>query len=463
MKHRLFIFLVLIVAAFTFTFIGCGGGGGTEPSNGGDGGGDTTAPSVKTLLPADGAIDSSLNSNFVITFDEAVSAGTGNLSIYDSGDVLFEAIDVASAQVTSAGSDSFVIDPTPLFIASESYYVQADAGAFKDASNNSFAGIGDKTTWDFQAGVAEDTAAPIITDLFPADEAIDVPLNVSLVINFDEAVIPGTGYVRIYDSDAGDLLFEEIDVSSDQVTGFGTDTITVDPSRDFAITTNYYVRIEPAGAIKDISNQDFAGIVDPDTTTWNFQSGTAPDSTPPSISVLSPLDDETDVLPTANLVITFDEAVFTDEGNITIYDSGDTLFEAIDVTSAQVTGSGTDTVTIDPTTDFTELTNYYVMIDPGAFRDGANYDFPGITSSTSWNFGVRDNTPPAISKVYPVDGATAVPTNANLIIVFSEAVNAGSIGSIKVYNNDNVLKDTIDVVADIDEIKVTKSWGLLAE
>ena len=441
MRYKPFIYISLIIAAFAFVLIGCtGGGGDIETSNGGNGDGDATAPSVAAVLPTDGAADVSLNSNLVITFDEAVAIGTGNVNIYDSGDVLFEAIAVGSAQVTAAGNDRFAIDPTTDFTVSESYYVLIDVGAFKDASNNNFAGIADKTTWDFQAGAATDLIAPAIEGLFPADEAIDVPLNVSLVITFDEAVIPGTGYVSIYDS--LDTPIEAIDVASSQVTGFGTDTIIVYPSSNFAASTDYYVQID-IGTYKDVANQNFTGIVD--KVTWNFTTGLSPDGTPPSIWVLSPVDDAPDVLPTANLVITFDEAVVADAGNITIYDSGDALFEAIDVTSAQVTGSGTTTITIDPTTDFTELTNYYVLIDPGAFKDTANNEFAGITATTTWNFGVRDNTPPTIVKVYPVDGATAVPTNANLIIVFSEAVNVGS-GFITVYDSVDVV-DTIDVTS----------------
>jgi hypothetical protein len=445
-KHKLIIILSLVFAAVIFAFIGCGGGGGggTTPPDG-NGGGDTTAPSLKTMLPEDEATNIPLNSNLVITFDEVVTVGTGNLSIYDSGDVLFESIAVGSAQVTAAGADRFVIDPSSDFTASTDYYVKIDAGAFKDTSNNNFAGITDKTTWNFQTGTLTDATAPTIANIFPADNATGVAFNVNLAITFSEAVIPGTGNVSIYDST--DTLFQAIAVDSLNITGFGTDTVTINPSNNFAASTDYYVQID-AGAFKDVANQDFAGIVPPDKTTWNFQTGLAPDSTPPSVSSLSPLDDATDVLPTANLVITFNEEVIADAGTITIYDSGDALFEAIDVTSAQVTGSGTDTITIDPTDDFTELTNYYVLIDPGAFTDTANNDFAGITSNTSWNFGVKDNTPPTIVKVYPVDGGTAVPTNANLIIVFSEPVNLGSSGNIYVYDNNAVLKDTINVITD---------------
>jgi hypothetical protein len=440
MRYKPLIYISLIIAAFAFVIIGCTGGGGSAPPPDDGVAVDTTAASIFTVLPADSTTDVSVNANIVIKFDEAVYAGTGNVYIYDDTDTLFKTVDVGSAQVTGFGTATIVIDPDPVedFAQSTGYYILIDAGAFKDASNNSFAGITDKTIWSFQTGTASDSTQPSVSGLFPAAGAIDISLNAGLVLTFDEAVIVGTGNVSIYDS--GNVLFEEIDVSSGQLTGFGTETITVDPSVDFTASTGYYVQID-AGAFKDISNNNYTGIAD--TTTWSFTTGLAPDSTPPSISVLSPVDNEIAALPTADLVITYDEAVIAGEGMVTIYDSGDTLFEAINVASIQVSGSGTDSITIDPTDDFTELTDYYVLVDPGSFSDTAGNDFSGVTDAASWNFGVRDDTPPAIIKTYPVDGSTAVPWNANLILVFSEAVNAGT-GNITVSDTSGVI-ETIDV------------------
>lgn len=51
------------------------------------------------------------------------------------------------------------------------------------------------------------------------------------------------------------------------MTGFGSDTITIDPANDLAGGMECYVLIE-SGALEDTSANDFAGIAD--TTTWNF-------------------------------------------------------------------------------------------------------------------------------------------------------------------------------------------------
>lgn len=111
------------------------------------------------------------------------------------------------------------------------------------------------------------------------------------------------------------------------------------------------------------------------------------DVTAPTISTLSPADDETSVELDSNLVITFDEAVDVESGNITIYKSvDDSEFEVIDVTSGNVTGTGTDTITINPDSDFDSNTQYYVQIDATAFDDPSSNSFAGISDTTTWNF-----------------------------------------------------------------------------
>jgi hypothetical protein len=74
------------------------------------------------------------------------------------------------------------------------------------------------------------------------------------------------------------------------------------------------------------------------------------------------------------LVITFDEAVDVESGNITIkLDSDDSTVEAIGVTSGQVTGTGTTTITIDPTADLAEQTHCIRNPNWPRIINGTNY------------------------------------------------------------------------------------------
>ena len=115
------------------------------------------------------------------------------------------------------------------------------------------------------------------------------------------------------------------------------------------------------------------------------------DTTPPLVSLYSPANDATDVSLTTNLELTFAEVVNTGAGNIVIYKSSDdSVVETIDVTSDQVSGSGTAVITINPITDFSYETKYYIQIDPGALVDAINNSYSGITEATTWTFTTED-------------------------------------------------------------------------
>lgn len=119
------------------------------------------------------------------------------------------------------------------------------------------------------------------------------------------------------------------------------------------------------------------------------------DTTAPSVSTLSPQDGATDVALDANLIITFDEAVDAEVGNITIKRaSNDSIVEAIDVTGGQVTGSGSTTITVNPSNSLSNNTSYYVQIDATAFDDAAGNSFAGIANSTTWNFTTVNTVTP---------------------------------------------------------------------
>ncbi len=120
---------------------------------------------------------------------------------------------------------------------------------------------------------------------------------------------------------------------------------------------------------------------------------------------------------TANLVITFDETVDVESGDIVIYDASDgSIFETIDVTSGQVTGTGTATITINPSSDFASEAAYYINIDATAFDDASSNSYAGISDATTWNFTADDVTAPTIT------GVAVASDNTTIAVTFSEAV-----------------------------------------
>ena len=108
---------------------------------------DTRNPIVDEFTPADDAAGVSVDADLVIHFNEPVQKGTGNIVVRKSNDdSIVETIPVDDVTIVAALA---TIDPSSDLSAGTDYYVQIDAGAFRDAVGNDYAGIGDTTTWDF--------------------------------------------------------------------------------------------------------------------------------------------------------------------------------------------------------------------------------------------------------------------------------------------------------------------------
>ncbi len=111
---------------------------------------DTTPPTAVACSPADGDENIGLNANLIITFNEAVTEGSGNITIKKANDdSTVETIDVAGDKVSISGKKA-TINPDITFTKNTNYYVLIDSGSFKDLSGNSYAGIAKAVTWNFK-------------------------------------------------------------------------------------------------------------------------------------------------------------------------------------------------------------------------------------------------------------------------------------------------------------------------
>ena len=116
-------------------------------------------------------------------------------------------------------------------------------------------------------------------------------------------------------------------------------------------------------------------------------------NTTPTLSSSSPADGATSVGVNDNIVLTFSEAVDAESGNIVIKKSSDdSTVETIDVTGAKVSGSGSTTITINPSTTLNGGTGYYITIAATAFDDVDSASYAGFTNSTTLNFTTENST-----------------------------------------------------------------------
>ncbi|MFA6653280.1 MAG: FG-GAP-like repeat-containing protein, partial [Candidatus Delongbacteria bacterium] len=215
-------------------------------------------PQIKSLSPADNSLNVSLSENLEITFDKAILAGTGSIVIHKSSDdSIVETIPAISCAIV----DSIVtIDPSSDFEYFTDYYVLIDNTAFMDNESAYFEGIAEKTVWNFNS-----KAVVYVIGTSPADNSQNVSLSENLEITFNKNIFAGSGNVVIHKS-SDDSIVETIPANSCTI---GRSKVTIDPSNDFEILTDFYVLID-SNAFMDSGSTYYNGITE--KTVWNFTS-----------------------------------------------------------------------------------------------------------------------------------------------------------------------------------------------
>ncbi len=117
------------------------------------------------------------------------------------------------------------------------------------------------------------------------------------------------------------------------------------------------------------------------------------DTAAPTVSAFSPMDGATTIAVGSDITVTFSEAIQRGTGNIQIHSESATgtvvaSYDAATSTNLTISGS---TLTINPTTDLSYSTNYFVTFESGSIKDlagnsyvGTNsYDFTTISNLTS--------------------------------------------------------------------------------
>ena len=223
---------------------------------------DTTAPTLDSSTPLDGATGVLPDANIVLNFNENVATGTGNISIVRTSDDVAQVIDVTSAAVTVSGSQVTVNPGTDLDL-NTAYHVLIDATAIVDTADtpNAFAGISTNTVLNFTT-----IAPPELASSVPIDGATGVTNTANVVLNFDRNVTAQSGknVTLVNTSDASDNRV--IAANDAQITVAGS-SVTINPTNDLKINSNYAV-IFDAGAFEDANG--IAVVALTDQTTLNF-------------------------------------------------------------------------------------------------------------------------------------------------------------------------------------------------
>jgi len=417
---------------------------------------DVVSPSLTALSPTNGLSPVSTTVPLVMTFDEKVVAGSGNIQIrFGNGQIFYE---IPANDPTVVYSTVFPFTVTighPALDPFKTYYVIIPNGAITDASSNAnkFAGFADNTKWAFGT---DDGTAPTVLSYTPENGAGNIPVFSTLSLRFSKNVIlvPGKNVVIYYNNgDPGNdgNAIEVIPITSPNpkvvVSGSSiplnltSDIITIVPSVSFDKLGTYYVRIDN-GAVKDASGNVYAGINN--NTTWAF---TITDNTKPSLVSTMPVNNSVGIGSLPVLTMNFDRNVVAGIGNVKVLEYyynpltfayEEKLIESMPVTSSQVVVNGA-VVTVTPSVSLGDNQVYYVLIDNTAFTNTASSKDPwaGISDPFVWRFTTADNTAPLVA-ANPASGATMLNT-FDVTLTFSEAVTGVDATSVTVTGGTVVL------------------------
>ncbi|HSZ60871.1 MAG TPA: Ig-like domain-containing protein [Terriglobales bacterium] len=385
-----------------------------------------TAAVVQAVNPFPSATNVPLNTVIQVEYDQALKASTvtcsgssGSVTLYQysTGTYLTPNCSVSGGVIT--------ITPTSNLVASSQYQVYAN-------SNNALTNTDGVTVqayaYNFTAGTASDTAAPTVLTVAPPNSATNIGTNAFVAVDFNKAMNPVS-----------------VSGSSIQLSG---GSVTEVPS-SISFTTDYKRTIlipqaplpsstKMAIAISGVTSQ--AGVSVASQTT-NFTTMAGANFVAPS--VINPSVQSGQTVGT-NAVFAMQFSTAMDPGSVNpggvnsdvfLYDYNLSAYVATTITfSADLT-----TVFLKPTANLTashefEMCSYYMTDLSGNAQN--NYCESFFTGTGT------DTTGPSVTLVSPPSGATAVPINAPVDILFSESISAASVGGVTLKQGGSVVPTT---------------------
>ena len=400
---------------------------------------DLVVPTLVSISPANNATFVQVNTNLMLTLNENVKKGTGNITIKRLSDnTIVEQFASTSPNVTIANA-VVTINPSNNLGITTGYYVEVDNGAIQDLASNNYAGFTGNTTWRFTTDT--ETAPPTALSFNPINSAINVTVTTNLSITFDEPIKKGTSGNILIKKLSDNSVVESIVITNTIISVAGA-VLTINPENNFLANTSYYIEIS-SGVIQDIAGNNYAGFTG--NNTWGF---ITLDNIAPTLVSLSPTNNASNIVPSTNLVMTFSENIKKGAtGNILIKKASDnTVFATIGIATTNVSILGA-VLTINPSNDLIGLTDYYVEIPNTVVEDLASNTYAGFLGNTTWKFGTaQETTPPSPISFSPNDNTINFAGTSNLNITFNEPIAKGATGSIIIKKlSNNAIVETIEI------------------
>ena len=361
-----------------------------------------TAPTVTSAVPANGTTGVPIGSKLSATFSIGMNPSTITASTF----TVTQGTTPVSGIVTYAGTTA-TFAPAGTLISLKPYTATITTAA-TDLAGNRLAG---NYVWTFTTGATTDATPPTVISTVPASAATGVAIGSKLSATFSKAMNPATITASTF------TLTQGTTPVSGAVTYVGT-TATFAPSSNLVSVATYTATLTTGAT--DLSGNALAG-----NYVWTFVTGSATDTTPPTVTSTVPVNGAQGVAVWSGITATFSKPMDPS----TIVTATFTLQQGATPVSGAVTYNGT-AATFVPFSQLALGTVYTATITNGA-RDLAGN---ALASNYVWSFttGASGPPPPAISLNGTVNDASYVaPVSAGSIAaVFGTNLAIGQASSI---------------------------------
>lgn len=256
-------------------------------------------------------------------------------------------------------------------------------------------------------GGSDDNTAPTIVLVYPAGSDTNIPVNQKIAASFSEAMDSST-----IDSQSF-ILMRGSTVIAGYITYSGR-VATFAPTSDLTPNTTYTATVTTRA-------RDIAGNALADDYVWSFTTGGDSDITPPTVTLVNPLNLATGVAINQKIAATFSKVMDPATINTTTF----TLKQGATPVTGVVTYVG-QVATFTPSGYLAPNTTYTATVTTGAKDLAGN----ALAADYVWSFTTgasADTTAPTVTLVNPLNLATGVPVNQKIAATFSEEMDPATI------------------------------------
>lgn len=384
MKRTIHFFFGLILSVM---LAACGGGGTAAQV--------TDLTLLSASIPVD-AVNVPVNSKISFTFNMPMAECSNDCVTLEGNGTISPGRITASGAVIEFSPASGLRPNTSYFVEISAVGSLSNDFFFSDHSRHS------PSSFYFTTGNSLDTAPPYVSSnsqtlLSNGKTAV----NSSFAVTFSEAM------------DAASINTNTFTISSNMqapVSGtvsYSGNTAAFRPDIDLDYSKSYIALITTG--VKDLAGNQMSAAY-----SWQFTTGVAPDTVPPTVISTDPFNNSTGVVHSSAISILFSENVKTSNLAFTVNDGNQNV-------AGSILFSGS-TVTFKPSVALVANTTYTATVS------GAT-DLSGNTNAApySWIFTAAPPVPPTVLTVSPANNNLGSSINAVFVANFSQDMDGGSI------------------------------------